>query len=79
MVPSWSSLFRQRLRDERSSQAERMRSLGWADYLSVQMAANRKSMVASYWMYGRGSLSRLFPTDASLGDQPLRRLRAVLE
>ncbi|KAJ7497072.1 mediator complex subunit MED14-domain-containing protein [Mycena latifolia] len=31
-------------------QAERMRSLGWADYLSVNMNDNRKSFVASYWL-----------------------------
>ncbi|KAJ7690643.1 MED14-domain-containing protein [Mycena rosella] len=31
-------------------QAERMRSLGWADYLSVNMSDNRKSFVASYWL-----------------------------
>ncbi|KAF7375946.1 Mediator of RNA polymerase II transcription subunit 14 [Mycena sanguinolenta] len=31
-------------------QAERMRSLGWADYLSVNMSENRKSFTASYWL-----------------------------
>ncbi|KAJ6602180.1 mediator complex subunit MED14-domain-containing protein [Mycena sp. CBHHK59/15] len=31
-------------------QAERMRSLGWADYLSVIMSDNRKSLTASYWL-----------------------------
>ncbi|KAJ7188529.1 mediator complex subunit MED14-domain-containing protein [Mycena filopes] len=31
-------------------QAERMRSLGWADYLSVTMSDNRKSFTASYWL-----------------------------
>ncbi|KAG5652470.1 hypothetical protein H0H81_004878 [Sphagnurus paluster] len=31
-------------------QAERMRSLGWADYLTVQMSPNRKVMKASYWI-----------------------------
>ncbi|KAJ7209599.1 mediator complex subunit MED14-domain-containing protein [Mycena pura] len=31
-------------------QAERMRSLGWADYLSVKMSDNRKSFTASYWI-----------------------------
>ncbi|KAK7057435.1 mediator of RNA polymerase II transcription subunit 14 [Favolaschia claudopus] len=31
-------------------QAERMRSLGWADYLSVNMSDNRKSFTASYWL-----------------------------
>ncbi|KAJ7668443.1 mediator complex subunit MED14-domain-containing protein [Mycena polygramma] len=31
-------------------QAERMRSLGWADYLSVKMSDNRKSFTASYWL-----------------------------
>ncbi|KAI0743387.1 MED14-domain-containing protein [Daedaleopsis nitida] len=31
-------------------QAERMRSLGWADYLTVQMTKNRQSFVVHYWM-----------------------------
>ncbi|KAJ7078861.1 mediator complex subunit MED14-domain-containing protein [Mycena belliarum] len=31
-------------------QAERMRSLGWAEYLSVDMSDNRKAFVASYWL-----------------------------
>lgn len=31
-------------------QAQRMRALGWADYLTVQMTQNRKSMTVSYWM-----------------------------
>ncbi|KAJ6497836.1 mediator complex subunit MED14-domain-containing protein [Mycena sanguinolenta] len=31
-------------------QAERMRSLGWADYLSVNMSENRKSFTTSYWL-----------------------------
>ncbi|KAJ7072524.1 mediator complex subunit MED14-domain-containing protein [Mycena amicta] len=31
-------------------QAERMRSLGWADYLTVSMSDNRKSLTASYWI-----------------------------
>ncbi|KAJ7928568.1 mediator complex subunit MED14-domain-containing protein [Mycena leptocephala] len=31
-------------------QAERMRSLGWADYLSVKMSDDRKSFTASYWL-----------------------------
>ncbi|KAJ7874735.1 mediator complex subunit MED14-domain-containing protein [Mycena olivaceomarginata] len=31
-------------------QAERMRSLGWAEYLSVNMSDNRKSFTASYWL-----------------------------
>ncbi|KAJ7502829.1 mediator complex subunit MED14-domain-containing protein [Mycena galericulata] len=31
-------------------QAERLRSLGWADYLSVTMSDNRKSFTASYWL-----------------------------
>ncbi|TFY81803.1 hypothetical protein EWM64_g2210 [Hericium alpestre] len=32
-------------------QAERMRSLGWAEFLTVEMARNRKSLSLSYWMY----------------------------
>ncbi|KAF8904360.1 mediator complex subunit MED14-domain-containing protein [Gymnopilus junonius] len=31
-------------------QAERMRSLGWADYLTVQISPDRKSLRASYWI-----------------------------
>ncbi|KAM6502426.1 Mediator complex subunit MED14 domain containing protein [Amanita muscaria] len=31
-------------------QAERMRSLGWADYLTIRMSPDRKSLVASYWI-----------------------------
>ncbi|KAF5351922.1 hypothetical protein D9756_007453 [Leucocoprinus leucothites] len=31
-------------------QAERMRSLGWAKYMSVQMSRDRKSMTVSYWL-----------------------------
>lgn len=33
-------------------QAERMRSLGWADYLKVDMTNDRKTLTISYWMYG---------------------------
>lgn len=31
-------------------QAQRMRSLGWADYLTIEMTQNRKVMTVSYWM-----------------------------
>ena len=31
-------------------QAERMRALGWANYMSVQMTRDRKSMAVSYWL-----------------------------
>ncbi|KAG6920079.1 hypothetical protein DXG01_010147 [Tephrocybe rancida] len=31
-------------------QAQRMRTLGWADYLSVEMSQNRKDMIVSYWI-----------------------------
>ncbi|ESK91030.1 hypothetical protein Moror_16335 [Moniliophthora roreri MCA 2997] len=31
-------------------QAERMRSLGWGDYLTVSMSPNRKVMSVSYWV-----------------------------
>lgn len=27
-----------------------MRSLGWAEYLSVKMSPDRKSFIATYWM-----------------------------
>lgn len=33
------------------SQAERLRALGWADYMKVDMARDRKSFVLSYWMF----------------------------
>ena len=32
-------------------QAERMRTLGWAEYLTVEMTPTRKSFRVSYWMY----------------------------
>ena len=32
-------------------QAERMRTLGWAEYLAVEMTPARKSFKVSYWMY----------------------------
>ncbi|KAF8813688.1 MED14-domain-containing protein [Phlegmacium glaucopus] len=31
-------------------QAERMRTLGWADYLTIQMLPDRKTLKASYWI-----------------------------
>ncbi|KAI0768733.1 MED14-domain-containing protein [Trametes elegans] len=31
-------------------QAERMRSLGWADFLTVEMTKNRQTLVVSYWV-----------------------------
>ncbi|KAG7090906.1 hypothetical protein E1B28_009983 [Marasmius oreades] len=31
-------------------QAERMRSLGWSDYLNVNMSPNRKTLTVSYWI-----------------------------
>lgn len=37
-------------------QAERMRTLGWAEYLSVGMTPTRKSFKVSYWMYGTFAL-----------------------
>jgi mediator of RNA polymerase II transcription subunit 14 len=33
------------------AQAERLRALGWADYMKVEMARDRKSFVLSYWMF----------------------------
>ncbi|KAI8975875.1 MED14-domain-containing protein [Trametes punicea] len=32
-------------------QAERMRSLGWADFLTVEMTNNRQRLVVSYWVH----------------------------
>lgn len=31
-------------------QAGRMRTLGWAEYLAVEMTPTRKSFKVSYWM-----------------------------
>ncbi|TCD64872.1 mediator complex subunit [Steccherinum ochraceum] len=31
-------------------QAERMRSLGWSDYLTVEMSNNRRTLILSYWI-----------------------------
>ena len=28
-----------------------MRSLGWAEYLKIEMTNNRKTLIASYWMF----------------------------
>ena len=33
-------------------QAQRMRSLGWADFLKVEMRDRRKTLAVSYWMSG---------------------------
>lgn len=33
-----------------ATQAERLRSLGWGDFLKVEMSRNRKSLSVSYWM-----------------------------
>ncbi|CDO75529.1 hypothetical protein BN946_scf184871.g10 [Trametes cinnabarina] len=32
-------------------QAERLRSLGWGDFLTVEMTNNRQKMVVSYWVH----------------------------
>jgi len=32
------------------TQAERLRSLGWGDFLKVEMSRNRKALSVSYWM-----------------------------
>ena len=32
-------------------QAERVRTLGWAEYLAVEMTPMRKSFKVSYWMH----------------------------
>ena len=34
-------------------QAERMRSLGWAEYMNVEMTNNRQTMVVHYWVRKR--------------------------
>ena len=31
-------------------QAERMRSLGWAEFMTVEMSNNRQTMVVKYWV-----------------------------
>lgn len=56
-----------------------MRSLGWADYLTVQMDVNRKVLVASYWVYGlQFSFLTFFQMTIELDDHCLR-LKAVHE
>jgi mediator of RNA polymerase II transcription subunit 14 len=37
--------------DSLQPQAERMRFLGWKDYLAVNMSPNRKTLTTSYWLY----------------------------
>ena len=37
--------------DSHQAQAERMRFLGWKDYLAVNMSPNRKTLTALYWLY----------------------------
>jgi mediator of RNA polymerase II transcription subunit 14 len=32
------------------TQAERLRSLGWGDFLKVEMSRDRKTLSVSYWM-----------------------------
>ncbi|KAF4567770.1 mediator complex subunit [Pleurotus pulmonarius] len=49
-------------------QAERMRSLGWADYLSVKMSPDRKSFIATYWVRP----PRTAPTRAQARPIPLQ-------
>lgn len=41
------------------TQAERMRSLGWADYLSVIMSPDRKTLKVTYWLYVLPIISHL--------------------
>ncbi|KAF9497312.1 MED14-domain-containing protein [Pleurotus eryngii] len=49
-------------------QAERMRSLGWAEYLSVKMSPDRKSFIATYWIRP----PRTAPTRAQARPIPLQ-------
>ena len=35
----------------RNAKAQRMRSLGWADFLKVEMSPDHKILVVSYWVY----------------------------
>jgi hypothetical protein len=37
-----------------------MRSLGWADYLKVEMTNNRKTLTASYWMFVSSTVGLVF-------------------
>ena len=32
-------------------QAERLRTLGWGEYLKVEMSNDRRTLTLSYWMY----------------------------
>lgn len=34
-----------------TTKAQRMRSLGWADFLKVEMSPDHKTLVVSYWVY----------------------------
>ncbi|THH13385.1 hypothetical protein EW146_g6822 [Bondarzewia mesenterica] len=43
-----------------ASGAQRMRSLGWADYLTVEMSKDRKTLTVSYWI--RKPLPRPVPS-----------------
>ncbi|PPQ98421.1 hypothetical protein CVT24_004100 [Panaeolus cyanescens] len=40
-------------------QAQRMRSLGWADYLNIDMSPDRKCLKATYWKFPRSTNSSL--------------------
>jgi mediator of RNA polymerase II transcription subunit 14 len=49
-----------------------MRSLGWADYLKVEMNNNRKSLVVSYWVYVPPSSPQIHQLTPSLPPFPSR-------
>ncbi len=50
MVPGLRVCSTSRRPQLTSRQAERLRSLGWAEYLTVEMTNKRQSMVVHYWV-----------------------------
>ena len=56
-------------------QAERLRTLGWADYLDVQMMNSRRTLKISYWVYVISSKSCPSFIDASNRRKPPPRIQ----
>lgn len=51
-------------------QAQRMRSLGWADYLKVEMLNNRKTLFVSYWLRPSQNIPGRPPMRSRIGLPP---------
>lgn len=45
-----------------------MRSLGWAEFLKVEMRDGRKTLAVSYWMYGPQFIDHFPVTHVRSGD-----------